>query len=235
MKLIIFSFLGILIYTELHAQNAILNPICDHLPLEYSVKSHINCPAKFPANALHKIFEKNFPEVFFQKITHDDGEGYTVFGTADHSFYLKTTRDNKVIGLQQGSDKSDCHYNYKVETGKNGLRYCNADAPKNAGISCLKIHATDPIRNPKNQRVSCDAFLEAMLGCSKDADATEKCKTGIYAFMGNDNTKPIPNIAAKPMPDTEAGIADPEFCGEPDMPPCKDDTPSKHGSKGGSK
>jgi hypothetical protein len=206
MKFIIFSFLmAILICTESQAQVA--SYVCRKTPLLYS--SVLNCPKATPADALHKIFENNFPEISYQKVTHDNGEGYSIFGTLNHAFYLKTSRDNKILGLEEGLEGSDCHYAYKIETSSNGLRYCNADAPKNVGLSCLKIHATDPIRNSKNNRKNCDAFLEAMLSCGKDSDSTERCKKGFYAFMNQkDNGKPIPNIANKAAPGSEAGIAD---------------------------
>lgn len=165
-----------------------------------------------------------------------NGEGYTVLGTDNHAYYLKTTKDNQIIGFQQGYEKSSvvpyC-YKYKI-TKRSGLNFCEAeDLQKN--IECIKKKSSDPILNPHKGRneVSCDLFINSMLACSKDEASTSKCIKNIYAKLNLEDA-PKANQYNKPLPGSVRGIADSDaegdFIGEPDTGARSNSTKSR-GSK----
>lgn len=220
MKTIVFLFL--VIFFSLNSQAQITEYFCKKLPASsYNSAGSIaqSCSKIIPAHALATRFKNDITSFEHVEIT-PKGEGYTVLGSNDLAYYLKTTKDNKIIGLQQGYDgKSSVApfcYNYEIKEEK-GLHFCNAKYPTNS-VECQKKWASDPIRNRKDK--SCDIFLNAMLACSKDSDSTTKCINNIYAKL-NSEDKPKANPNNKPLPGSEGGLADSsdegDFAGEPDM------------------
>ena len=225
-------------FTKYKSQSEqILESVCKKLPastFNSAGSIALGCAKTIPADVLGTRFKNGVTSFERVEIT-PKGEGYTVLGSEDLAYYLKTTKDNKVIALQQGYDGKStiapfC-YNYEIKE-KKGLRFCNATYPTNS-VECQKKWSADPIRNRKDK--SCDIFLDAMLACSKDSDSTSKCIENIYAKL-NSEDKPRAKPNNKPLPETERGLADSndqgDFAGEPDMSP---KTTSKTNSSRGSK
>lgn len=194
-------------------------------------KVAVGCAKVIPADVLDYLFEKKNEKdtlgiTKFEAKQDNSRNTIAVLGTEDHAYYLKMDSSKKLINLQQGQGNGTIApycYTYSIQN-QGGVRYCNAEAPKQSA-ECLKKWANDPIRNPKGQTKSCEVFLSAIEACSASDQSTQKCIGHVFARMNSDTSKPVPNPHNKPFPSSEEGIADrgqEEFCGEPDMPPCRE-------------
>ncbi len=201
----------------------------------------VGCAKVIPADVLDYLFEEKNQNIGITKFEAKEDNSknkISVLGTKDYAYYLKLDK-NKKVKLQQGQGSGvvapHC-YDYDI-VNHDGVRYCNASPPKDSA-ECLRKWASDPIRNPKGRTKSCEVFLTAMQSCVESDSATEKCIDKVFAKMNVDSSRPTPNPHNKPMPVLEHDLtveSDDEFCGEPDMPPCREYHAPSNQRSGGSR
>lgn len=215
MKIFIFSILVTFLSLSADAQimKSVTHMSCNKDPLQYSVGTaiKINCPEHVPEKALEKIFSKELAAVENMEKTHPNlaslelfkktyspeaGVNYVMFQTLDYGFYVYPQKNGEVE-IEQNNG-SGCQYKYKVSK-KNGKRYCTADyGSKVPEPRCASLISNDPLVLDSNKKPrECDAFIEAMLSCSKKPDA---CKKIAFEGASKDQSQPRGNQFNKPAP-----------------------------------